>query len=103
MRGVYKSVGTEESKWIGKILVYWSEREREIIYICIYFCTCINPPYFAEREYFVSVGIGRILFFSVASLSSLDEGHSIVSLKCWMPLRLTYIFSLCLYCGSAHS
>ena len=49
----------------------------------------------------MSVGIGRILFFSVVSLSSLDEGHSIVSLKCWMPLRLTYIFNLCLYFGSA--
>ena len=102
-----KSVGTEWSKWIKRIPVYWSEREREIIYIYIYiyiyFCTCINPPYFAEREYFVSVGIGRILFFSVVLLSSLDEGHSFVSHKCWMPLRLIYIFSLCLYLGSVYS
>ena len=102
MRGVYKSVGTEESKWIGKILAYWSEREREIIYIYIS-VPVLTPPYFAEREYFVSVGIGRILFFSVVSLSSLDEGHSIVSLKCWIPLRLAYKFSLCLCCGNAHS
>ena len=79
------------------------ERERERDNIYIYFCTCINPPYFAEREYFVSVGIGRILFFSVVLLSSLDEGHSIVSHKCWMPPRLTYIFSLCLYLESAYS
>ena len=78
------------------------EREREIIYIYIS-VPVLTPPYFAEREYFVSVGIGRILFFSVVLLSSLDEGHSFVSHKCWMPLRLIYIFSLCLYLGSTYS
>ena len=30
----------------------------------------------------MSVGIGSVLFFSVVSLSSLDEGHSFVSCKC---------------------
>ena len=39
----------------------------------------------------MSVGIGSVLFFSVVSLSSLDEGHSFVSCKCWMPLGLVNI------------
>ena len=39
----------------------------------------------------MSVDIGSVLFFSVVSLSSLDEGHSFVSYKCWMPLRLVNI------------
>ena len=70
------------------------EREREIIYIYIYIyiyiCKCINPSYL-QREYFVSVGIGSYLFFSVVSLSSLDEGRSFVSCKCWIPLGLVNI------------
>ena len=69
------------------------------MYIYISVPVLTPPPYFVEREYFVSVGIGSVLFFSVVSLSSLDEGHSFVSYKCWMPLRLIYIFSLCLYLG----
>ena len=50
MRGVYKSVGTEESKWIGKILAYWSEREgeREIIYI--YISVPVLTPLILQRE-----------------------------------------------------
>ena len=50
MRGVYKSVGTEESKWIGKILAYWSEREREIIYIYIYISVPVLTPLILQRE-----------------------------------------------------
>ena len=63
--------------------------EREIyIYISVPVLTLLI---FAEKDYFVSIGIGSVLFFSVVSLSSLDEGHSFVSYKCWMPLRLVNI------------
>ena len=66
------------------------EREREIIYKYIS-VPVLTLLIFAEREYFVSIGIGSVLFFSVVSLSSLDEGHSFVSYKCWMTLRLVNI------------
>ena len=48
--------------------------------------------------------IGNYLFFSVVSLSCLDEGRSFVSRNCWIPLGLVNItVSVCKFGRIAYS